>query len=425
MAGLVAEKLGDVEEGFTPDAAEVDELGLTTEERQQFDGMKEADKGLPEATESDEPEVASEGVPDAQKPTLEAPPAPVEAKQKAPEPEPEDDEPDQVTRDPKTGKEQRTISYGKHQRLLKKERETAEALRAQQQEARVNQARLAERLDILNQALTTQPAPQPRTAQEEEYYRQQQIAENPLLEDTIDPNVDPGGAIAQIQRRQIFMANLSYQQQEATEEQLADQQMVRDFSRDTQMYSQTAEGQHFFGAEGAYQFLKNSRLTEMGLSYFDKNAADPNEQFTPQEIQKLVNDFNVEERWLVGNALKNGKSPAKAIMNHAKARGWRPPQPQAQAAPAAVPTAPSARRGTTAASSPTPAARSAVAQIQAEQAGAAASRSLSDGGGAPPAEPLSYETLLNMNDEEFGMYIDNLPKPKLDAMMGREFPARR
>jgi hypothetical protein len=421
MAGLQAEKLGDIEQGEAAAVGEVDDLGLTSEERQQFDSMKDADKGLPEAPESEEPEPAADTPAGVDKPTLDAPPAPAEAKKAPAEPE-EDDEPDQLVTDPRTGKQQRTISFGKHQRLLKKAREDAEALRTANEETKINQAKLAERLTILNEALTTPVAPQPRTAEEEEYYRQQEVAQNPLLEDTIDPNIDLAGSIAQLQRRQVFMAHTTLAQQETTQEVLADQALVRDFTRDTQLYSQTAEGQHFFGAEGAYQYLKNSRLVELGISLFDKDPSDPKEQFTQAEIDKMISDFNTEEKWVVNNALQSGKSPAKAIMRLAKGRGWKAPsQQQAAAAPAAAAQAPAARRGAPAAPA---AARSAVAQLQAEQAGAAASRSLSDGGGAPPAEPLSIEKLLKMDDEEFGAYVDNLPPAKLQALMGREFPGR-
>jgi len=68
--------------------------------------------------------------------------------------------------------------------------------------------------------------------------------------------------------------------------------------------------------------------------------------------------------------------------------------------------------------------RNAIAQIEAERAGAAASRSLSDGGGSPPGEPLSIEQLLQMDDETFGAYVDNLPTQRLQSIMGREFPTR-
>jgi hypothetical protein len=343
---LEPETIGDVEEGTPPPESEVDDLGLTPDERTAFDGMREADRGLPEAPESDEPEPAADTPAGVDRPTLEAPPAPVEAK-KPPAPAPEEDEePDTVVTDPRTGKQQRTISFGKHQRLLNKARQDAEALRTAAEEGRVNQAKLAERLAILNEALTTAPPPQPRTPQEEEHLRQQEIAQNPLLEDTIDPSIDLAGSIAQLQRRQVFMANASFSQQEATQEQLADQTMLRDFSRDTAAYATTQEGEHFFGPDGAYQYLKNSRLVELGIALFDKDPTDPNEQFTQAEINKMISDFNVEEKWVVNNALTAGKSPAKAIMRLAKGRGWKAPSAQQAAAGTqqAKPAQPSARR---------------------------------------------------------------------------------
>jgi hypothetical protein len=434
QAALQPEMIGDVDQGFVPEPEEhdVDELGLTAEERAEFDSMRDADSGLPEPSEEPESEPAGT----EPRPQLDAPPAPAPGKKPPPAPVPEeDDEPDLVTRDPRTGKEQRTISFGKHQRLLKREREAAEALRTQAEETRIQQAKLAERLAILNEALNAPPVQQPMTPQEQEYARQQAIMQNPMLEETIDPAIDLPASIAQLQRRQVFMANASMQQQEDTQDQLADQALLRDFTRDTQMFSQTQEGQHFFGGEGAYQFLKNSRLVELGISLFDKDPTDPNEVFSQAEINKMITDFNAEEKWVVNNALQTGKSPAKAIMRLAKGRGWKPPQPAA-AAPApqpgaaapqmrrAAPAPPLARMPAAAPGAAAPAMRSAVAQLQAEQAGAAASRSLSDGGGAPPAEPLSIEQLLKMDDTEFGIYIDNLPKQRLESLMGREFPGR-
>ena len=427
MATLQPERIGDVEEGEPPIPSETDELGLTAEERQAFDGMKDADSGLPEGTDEGEPPPAADTPAGVDRAPGEAPPAAKTAKKQAPAEPEEDDEPDLVSRDPRTGKEQRTISFGKHQRLLQREREQAEALRNEAQEFRVNQAKLAERLAILNEALTAPPPPEQQTPEQQEYARQQAMAENPMLEDTIDPSIDLPAAITQMQRRQLYMANASMQQQETTQETLADQAMLRDFTRDTQLFSSTVEGQHFFGMEGAYQFLKNSRLVELGISLFDKDPTDPQEQFTQQEINKMISDFNQEEKWVVNNALSTGKSPAKAIMKLAKGRGWKPPQPQAAAAapptPAAVPRRTSAQ--TSARTSAQTSVPSAVAQLQAEADGAANSRSLSDGGGAPPSEPLGIDQLLKMGDEEFGQYIDNLPKQRLEAMMGREFPGQR
>jgi hypothetical protein len=199
--------------------------------------------------------------------------------------------------------------------------------------------------------------------------------------------------------------------------------MVRDFTRDTQLFSQTEEGQHFFGMDGAYQHLKNSRLVELGLALFDKDPSDPKETFTQAEIDKMVEDFNTEEAWVVQNALQGGKSPAKAIMKLAKGRGWKAPQVQTSTpAPVVQPQVRKAAQQAPMARAQVP---SAVAQIQAERAGQAASRSLSDGGGAPPSGPLTPKELLDMDDEQFGLYIDNLPPHALQALMGREFPDRR
>jgi hypothetical protein len=220
------------------------------------------------------------------------------------------------------------------------------------------------------------------------------------------------------------MANASMQQQEDTQEQLNYQAMVREYGNDAHRFSQTEEGQHFWGDEGAYQFLKNSRLVELSFALYDKDPTDPNVRFTQQEIDRIVAEFNAEERQLVGDALQNSRSPTRTIMRYARARGWRPPQPR-QAAPPTRQPATSRSGGRSPLAQPQAAtARNAIAQIQAEQAGAAASRSLSDGGGTPPGEPLSIDQLLRMDDEEFGIYVDNLPKARLDAIMGRDFPGR-
>jgi len=428
MAGTPAlkpETIGDVEQQddlATPQ--EQDEMGFTPEERAEWDAMVEADKRPP--GEPEEAEDAGEPTETSPRPgdtPLEAVPPPG-AKKQPPAPPEEDDEPDQITRDPRTGREQRSISYNKHQRLLNKERAALEALRTQAEQGRIDHAKLTERLAILNDALTAPPPPRELSPQEQEYQRQQEVMQNPMLENTIDPNVDFAGAIEQLQRRQYFMAQASMAQQQETNQTLADQAMVRDFTRDAENYSRTEAGQHFFGENGAYQFLKNRRLIEISLNLFEKDPSDPNEQFTQKEINQLIADFNDEEKGLVADALGRGRSPSKMIMMHAKARGWRPPQ----AAPVAAARSPAPARRTAAAAPPAArlphATPSAVAQLQAEMDGARASRSLSDGGGVPPAEPLSAEMLLRMDDDEFGAYIDNLPKNRLEAIMGREFPGR-
>jgi len=414
---LQAEQIGDVDEGTPVESR--DEFGFNAEERAAWDAMQ---AGPADGDGPAEPEPASD--PEPTEPAPDAPPADPAAV--APPAEEDDDAPDVITTDPKTGKQQKTINYGKHQRLITKAQKQAEDARLLAEQQRVDNAKLAERLAILNEALM---APPPSSAP-----AAPAAPANPMLEPTINPAEDAIAALDQMQRRQVWLAESSMQVQEQTQEQLQDQQVVADFTRDTQTFARTEEGRHFFGDEGAYQFLKNSRLIELGISLFDKDPTDPNAVFSQTEINKMVADYNAEEKWVVTNALKGGKSPSMAIMKLARGRGWKAPAAAAPAPPApapaaraAAPAVPGLARPPAAAPPRAPAAAapaSAAAKLQAEIDGAAASRSLSDGGGSPPAEPLTPEALLRMNDEEFGRYVDSLPKDRLDAIMGKQFPGR-
>lgn len=397
-----AEVIGDVDEGTPADGQGVDELGLTPEERAAFDGMRDGPQDAEGPADPDpapEPDPAAATAPDPAAP----PPADVD----------EDDAPDTITTDPKTGKPQKTINYGKHQRLMAKAQKDAETIRANAEQARLDNAKLAERLAILNEALMAPAAPPPVDPNAP--------PANPMQEKTIDPAEDAIGALAQMQRRQAYLAESANQAVEQTNERIEDQELINGFTRDVQNYARSEEGKHFMGTDGAYQFLKNSRLIELGISLFDKDPTDPNEVFTQAEINKMIEDYNVEERWVAQNALNHGKSPAQAIMKLARGRGWKAPQ-AAAAAPAAPAAAAPAAAPPLARPPAAPAAAapgSAVAKLQAEAEGAAASRSLSDGGGAPPQAPLDAQALLKMSEEEFGRYVDNMPKDRLDAIMGR------
>lgn len=399
------EMIGDVDEG-TP-TGPVNDNGLTADEQAAFDAMK------PEPGESDAPP-EPEPEPDA--------PSEVEPKPDVVPPvlEADDEEEDPAPVDPKTGKTSppKTVNFGKHQRLLAKAQKEAETLRTENERTKIEQARLAERLAILNEALTAPPAPDPAAAQAAA------VAANPMLEETINPADDAIKALDQMQRRQVWLAENQNSFTEAAEANNADRELFNSFQRDTAAYSATPEGKDFFGDNGAYQYLKNSRLVELGISLFDKDPTDPAVKFTAAEVNRMVADFNAEEKWVVNNALSSQKSPSQAIMKLARGRGWRPPE-------APVPpvgwTSPAARAQARGPQPPrggipeivAPAAQTAVARIQAEKAGAAASRSLSDGGGAPPGEPLTMERLNAMNDAEFAKYIDNMPAGALESIMGK------
>jgi hypothetical protein len=158
-------------------------------------------------------------------------------------------------------------------------------------------------------------------------------------------------------------------------------------------------------------------LVELGYNLFEKDVTDPNERFTQEEISRMVSEFNTEEKWLVNKALQAGKSPAKAVMWHARARGWRAPDgQQGQQQPAAAPRSAAAqlRRlrvvhlGRQCRSMPLPGTG---------REGWRGCLSIPVGWWRQsPAEP-SVDKLLEMDDEEFGPYIDNLPPQRPQQIM--------
>jgi hypothetical protein len=400
---LEPERLGDVEAGAEAPESEVDDLGLTSSERAEWDAMEAEAKGKappePEPAEGD----AGDGEADADG----QPKPPIVA-----DAEDDDDEPAPAGQK----KPGATISRHKHTRELNKRDTELQALRDRLAQRDIDWAKANERLTILNEALTAPPPVDPAVAQ------QQAVAENPWLEPTIKVEDDAIAAIAQMQRRQDFNNRQQSQQFEQIQETEADRNLRETFNSDIQRYAAQPADQNpdapFFG--DAYSHLKNSRLTEISISLFDKDPNDPKEQFSQAELSRIIADFNSEEKWVVSNALDQKKSPAAAIMKLARGRGWKRPDPQGRpAAPAARTNgaAPPAARPPAAAARP--ANGTAVDKLNAEIEGAAAARSLSDGGGAPPQPALDIESLLKMDDEEFGLYVDRLPKGRLDAIMGK------
>jgi hypothetical protein len=402
---LAPERLGDVDEGAAAPEGETDELGLTASEREAWDAM-EAEAKAPPSGEPEEPEEPA--TPDPANP--DAPAAIVE----------DDDEDDEPAAAPTKGKGQ-TISRHKHTRELNKREQEIADLRSQLNGTQINQAKLTERLAILNEALTAPAPADPVEAQK----RAEQ--DNPWLEKTITVEEGALEAIAQMQRRQEYNNRVQSDTTEAIQARDEDSSLKSSFDQDIRRFSamapeQNPDAPHFMDA---YGYIKNSRLTEIAISLFDKDPNDPNEVFTQPEISQIIQDFNAEEKWVVNNAVSKGKSPAAAIVRMAKARGWKAAQAAAAPAPAPgarQPQAPAAPRAPAprAPAAPAAAAPTAVDRLNSEIEGARNARSLSDGGGAPPLEPLDANRLLKMSDEEFGDYIDNLPKNRLDSLMGKE-----
>lgn len=404
-----AEHIGEAGDGVDADAGGEgisEATGLTAEEQAAFDGMRTGDTpaGDTEPPEGDEGQ-DTDAEADLDSEDADADPADVDpatpllSKEKTPE---------ELAADAAAGKKPppKTVSFGKYQRELKKAGETAAAAQAEARRAREDAIKLAERVAIINEALT---APQPAAIDPNA------PPANPFEESDIDPEVDYAASVKQIQRRQRFQNDNQGRIEQDVTLSREDQHMRDTFQRDF-----TAAAATDPSVSAAYQFLKDSRLTEICISEFDKDPNDPEEVFTPQQVARMVQIFNAEEKYVVGNALKAGKSPTAAIVRLARARGFKyeAPAAAAPAARAAVPAVPVARNGTGRAVVPAPAAPSAAEQLAALAAAQEGGKSLSDGGGAPPSG-LTAQMLVDMGDDEFAELLDRIPQHQLNALLGR------
>lgn len=399
-----AERIPDAGDGGDDgggDGVEVNDIGLTAEEQAEFDRMAQGGDDDPEPPPAgDEIDGDPDGDPDD---TIdEAPAAGPLGKEKTPA---------ELAAEAATGKKPapKTVSFGKHQREMKNANAKITALETAERRQREDNIKLAERVAIINEALAAQAAAATAPAVDPNA-----PPENPFEEADIDPTVDYAESVKQIQRRQRYQMEHNQRFEGEVAESREDTQLRDTFQRDFAA-SQAADPT----LPDAYQFLKDSRLTEICISEFDKDPNDPEQIFTQAEITKMVQIFNAEEKWVVGNAIKANKSPSAAIKKLARARGWKPAAPAPAAAARPAPGAPAVRNG---APRPAPGAAPAVPSAAAALADLAAAKeagkSLSDGGGAPP-QGLSAELLLQLSDEEFAAMVDDLPKHQLDALMGR------
>ena len=400
----VAETIPDVEDSApAADGGEaVNENGLTAAEQAEFDAMRTGDPGP-----ADDGDQSVDGDADPE-PDADAPVG--DSSDDADQGEAREQtagEKDPAAQNQRTPK---TVNYSKYQRELKRANDALAAERAEKQKLRDDSIKLGERVRMIDEALRTQTAA-PAAQQQEE----QQAPQNPFEEADIDPAEDYAGAVQQERRRNKFVYDQNQQATQAFNETNEDRQTKDTFERDFRAYSATDEGKY---APQAYQFLKDSRLTEICITEFNKDPNDPNEQFTPQEVQRMVNLFNQEEKWVVSEAIKAKRSPTAAIMRLARARGFKPQE----AAPAAAPAPkPAARQQQAPAVRPAPqlqADPTATEQLAQLRRNRDNGRSLSDGGGAPP-EGLNAEMILRLNDEEFAEMVDTMSKHQLDALMGR------
>lgn len=254
---------------------------------------------------------------------------------------------------------------------LHKERERRKAVETEFAKSRETQARLDERLAILNEAMNPKPVPQkPQT---------------PLEEPDISVEEDPLGALAQLQRRNQYLMTERTKSAEETQHQSA----VRDtFERVQSNYKNDAARVMAANPafKDAYTFLMKGRDAE----YQALGVSDPAER-----AAAIARD----EAQIVIEATKAGRSPAETILAISIARGFNPG---------------AASDGTM---KPTASATQATAKLQQIRNGQAAAQTLSGTGGTPH-EGLTAESLANMPQAEFDAMLDKLSPAQQRQFLG-------
>lgn len=278
---------------------------------------------------------------------------------------------------------------------------------------RDERARLDERLRLFNEALTP-PAGQTAPATTEP-------TAPPPSAPPPDPNVDPLGTLAWLVNQQIKAASDIGKAQQTAQE-------AQNTLSDADAYQRTtaafvSDAQRFAGAGNAdFMDAYHHGLNARAQMYLHSGITDRT------EIQRRVKE---DERIVVENALKAGKSPAEAMYNLAKALGYQkaapaipapagadPAVPAAQAVPA-VPAAPAPAAATPPAPAPAAPAPNAADEVARVAAAQAASRTLSNAGGGTPVMQMTIDRLLKMTDSEFSAYERQNPGV-VATLMGKE-----
>lgn len=247
------------------------------------------------------------------------------------------------------------------------ERERRKAVERERDEARIQYARMEERLKVLTEgakpaAAAAQAAPEPETPP--------------------DPNEDIFGYAKYLEKQ---IQDIRTGQTQMTEAQKAEREaQAQEAQRGEVINFYRSDIQRVMAAqpelEQAYEHLFQGRIAE--LKVYGMSEAD---------AVKAVRD---DEFGLVQAAIAAGQSPAERILQLAKVRGFAPKPAEAAAAPAESPAEKAARISR----------------------GQAASKSLSAAGGAPAGE-LTLEMLAGMSEADFDKVSAQNPA-RVRALMG-------
>jgi hypothetical protein len=298
----------------------------------------------------------------------------------------------------------RRVSARKYERA----EEARKVAETERDTLRQNQARLDERMRIINEALAA-PAQPVKTAAEED--------------PEPDAEKDVFAWIAWKKRDDVRVREEIAELRTGRQAEVEDTTLANTYTEDARSFA--ASEPNFVPA---YQFLMANRTFELAQYFFGKDLTEQGVQLTTEELGKIRATIGNEEKQLASEAITMKQSPAKRVFALAKARGFRPGA--AAAAPAAVPGSAPGTNGAGAPAAAAPAAAGApgsiaapaaapsvVAEIANIKAGSEAARSLSSGGGAPP-NPLTPEKLANMSEEEFGALVDGLSPSEAKELFG-------
>lgn len=305
------------------------------------------------------------------------------------------------------GKFPQRVNYRKFKRAQERAEKAEKELAAEREKT----TRIDERIKLLTEAMN-----QPSKQQQEQ--EQQQDGD----EDELGPMPDP--------EKDIF-AFATWQAKKNTqlERQLAglttnvvtkqaDETLERTYLRDIQRFAADPEkGAPDF--QNAYQHLMATRLRQLAIQMFDidpmeEGAVINREQY--DQISKLVMN---EERRLVADAVKKGRSPAQVVYNMARTFGY---QKAAAAAPAPgadktngngqAKPANGGGQQQDGQAKPTVGAAVAAARRAAET-----NKTLSEGGGAPEGQ-LTAQQVFAMDDADFTRFMNTATPEQIRDVLG-------
>lgn len=254
------------------------------------------------------------------------------------------------------------------------ERERRKALEKELADFRDKYTRGDERLRLLNEALSAKPPLQ-----------QQQPSAPP------DPEQDIFGYLKWQSEQINQLSGKLGETGKRVEETTAETQLKTAYVSDVRAFVGTNPD---FG--DAYQFMLQGRDAELQAM----GVADPVER------ARIITD---EEKWIVGRALKANSSPATAIYNMAKARGYK--KAEAPLAPSTINEA--ARAAVVAKTNGDGAAEKIAAITKAKPA----TQSLSNVGGSPGVDALTMEALASMSEDEYAAIRSKLSPQKFAQIM--------